>query len=222
MLTSACISRGDISLSRGDLSLSLSWWPKPSYRGDLCLFFVVTSACLSWWRQLVFHDDLNLSPGVTSASVLPSRSTPRLAGWFWSKPSTSGSPPRKKLMEGRSGGLLSGVDAHSVWLRDISNSIISGGVPRTSQQASPNTTVLTHQQPGVSFRGQSTKDVRPPSADLWQQGQDAECVIRCPGNRALKPLATGQNASYIAPATQHLGLWQRGKMRHTLPREYST
>ena len=76
------------------------------------------------------------------------------------------SPQRQRvhtggLVEGRSGGLLSVGDAHSVWLRDLANIVVSRGHSRwcpayvESEQALLNTTEVTQQQCSVSFGWQA-------------------------------------------------------------------
>ena len=82
----------------------------------------------------------------------------------------------EELAEGRSGGLLSGGDAHSVWLRDLANIVGSRGHSRwcpayaESEPALLNTTAVTRQQCSVSFRRQPTNDLTSPPVDLWGAG----------------------------------------------------
>ena len=66
-----------------------------------------------------------LVPCPQSHLLLPSSSScPRQ---FWSKRSTLESP-NDGLMEGRSGGLVPGVDAHLVWFHDLALTLSSFGV----------------------------------------------------------------------------------------------
>ena len=77
------------------------------------------------------------------------------------------------LVEGCSGGLLSRGDAHSVWVCDLANIVVSRGHSRwcpgyvESGQALPYTTKVTRQQCSVSFRWQPTNDLKSPPVDLW-------------------------------------------------------
>ena len=81
-------------------------------------------------------------------------------------------------MDGCSGGLLSGGDAHSVC--DLANTVVSRRHSRwcpgyaESEQASLNTTEVTWQQCSVSFRRQPTNDLKSPPVDFWGWGHDAE------------------------------------------------
>ena len=78
------------------------------------------------------------------------------------------------LVEGRSGGLLSGGDAHTVWLRNLASIVVSRGNSRwcpayvPSEQALLNTTEVTQQQYSVSFGWQPTNDLTSPlGAGPW-------------------------------------------------------
>ena len=70
------------------------------------------------------------------------------------------------LVEGCSGSLVSGGDAHSVWLHNLANIAISRGHSRwcpayvQSEQALLNTTKVIQQQCSVSFGGQPTNQAR--------------------------------------------------------------
>ena len=100
-----------------------------------------------------------------------------------------------RLMEGRSGGLLSGDggggrgDAHSVWLRDLANIVVSMGLSRwcpayvQSEQPLPNTTEMARQQCSVSFGWQPTNDLTSLPVDLWGRGHDVEWVLGVAGSR---------------------------------------
>ena len=83
---------------------------------------------------------------------------------------------RGRLVEGRSGGLLSGGDAHSAWLPDLANTVVSRGHSRwcpayaESEQALLNTTEVTRQQCSVSFGWLPTNDLTSLSVDLWGAG----------------------------------------------------
>ena len=87
------------------------------------------------------------------------------------------------LVEGRSGGLLSGRDAHTVWLRDLASIVVSRGNSRwcpayvQSEQALLNTTEVTQQQCSVSFGWQPTNDLTSPPVDLWGRGHNVEWAL---------------------------------------------
>ena len=93
------------------------------------------------------------------------------------------------LVEGGSGGLLSGGDAHSVWLHDLANIVISRGHSRwcpayvQSEQAPLSTTEVTWQQCSVSFVWQPTNDLMSLPADLWGWGHDAKWALGVAGGR---------------------------------------
>ena len=102
------------------------------------------------------------------------------------------SPQRQKvrtggLVEGRSGGLLSGEDAHSVWPRDSANIVVSRGHSRwcpayvETEQALLRTTEVTRQQCSVSSGWQ-----------LAHQRSDVSCGALKAGPRCRMSLGWGR------------------------------
>ena len=145
---------------------------------------------LLWWPQS------------RCSSLLP------CLGQFWSKPSTRQRVHTGGLVEGRSGGLLSGGNTHSVWFRDLANIVVSRGLSRwcpayaQSEQALLNTTEVTWEQCNVSFGRQPTNDLTSPPVDLWGRGRDAEWALGVAEGGGCWDERCGSSASKVGTATK--------------------
>ena len=101
---------------------------------------------------------------------------------FWSKPSMSESPHRR-IGGGTWWRFALWGDAHSVWLQNLINIVVSRGHRRwcpayvQSEQALLNSTKVTQQQCSVFFGWQPTNNLTSLPVDLWGQGRDAEWVL---------------------------------------------
>ena len=172
-----------------DLHSIISYHPHPhrslhKFKKKKISASVALHVTLSWWPQS------------QCSSLLP------CMGQFWSKPSTSESPHRR-IGGGTSRRSALWGDAHSVWLRDLANIVVSRGHSRwcpayvESEQALLNTTEVTQQQCSVSFGWQPTNDLTSLPVDLWGWGRDAEWALGVAGGEGCRNERRGSSASEV-------------------------
>ena len=121
------------------------------------------------------------------------------------------------LVEGCSGGLLSRGDAHSVWVCDLANIVVSRGHSRwcpgyvESGQALPYTTKVTRQQCSTVCVGLLfTNDLTPPSVHLWRRSRDGERVLGVAVGRDA-----GSSGAATAPLMSAQMIWDSSNSKTT-------
>ena len=108
--------------------------------------------------------------------------------------SSGQSPQRQRvhvggLVKGQNGGLHPGGNAHTAWLRELANSVVSRGHSRgwpayvQSEQALMNTAEVTWQHCSVYFGWLPNKDLTSLPVDLWGRVRDTEWVLGVAGSR---------------------------------------